>query len=128
MRNAWEIWYELENQTMVPLYTTPTSKYTILNGYKIEKTNDHVVTISNTRNESAFYRNIGIREEFEFARHGFVMATHRLTIDHLRRELDRLNEHMQQLLINNKESEIEKVRSQRRHIVDKLRWHYNKIK
>lgn len=128
MRDAWEIWYELENHTMVPLYTTPNSQYTILNGYKIEKTNDHRVTISNTRNDSAFYRRLGMREKFAFARYGFVDATHRLSIEHLCGRLNRLNEQMQELLNMNKESDIEKVRKQRREVVSKIRWHYNKIK
>ena len=128
MREVREIWDELENNTMVPIYRTPRSRYTIFNGYKIETTNEGDITIHNTRHDNAFYLTIGQREKFVFATNGFVKGTHLLAIDHLRTRLEILNETIQYMLSNNKLDSLDKVRSERRDLIDKLRLHFYKIK
>jgi len=128
MREVKEIWDELEKDTMVPIYSTPKSRYTIFNGYKIEKSNEGKVTIHNTRHDTAFYLRLGQREKFIFATNGFVKGTHLLAIDHLRTRLEILNETIQYLLSNNKLDTLEKVRVERRELIDKLRLHFYKIK
>ena len=47
-RTMTSLWEEVERDRYVPIYTTPTSRFTILNGYKIVKMNDGEVIIYNT--------------------------------------------------------------------------------
>jgi hypothetical protein len=122
------LWEEVVNVCNIPVFTTPTSRFTILNGYKIVKMNDGEVIIYNTRGSSDFYKEISSFDEVVLLRNGLIKGTHILSIDYLEMKLEAMNRSIQHLMNSGREQSLEKARSTRSEIMSKISKHYNKIK
>ncbi len=128
MKNLNDVWNDLVRNKDGSICTTDNSMFMIMNGYKIERTDDGIVTIYDTRNRSDFYAEIGVREEFIFIRNGFKKGGHILSIDYLQSKLDESNELVRYFLSNDKEPQLIKAKEQRKDIIKRLKNHYNKLK
>lgn len=128
MKNLNDVWNDLVRNKDGSICTTDNSMFMIMNGYKIERTDDGIVTIYDTRNRSDFYAEIGVREELIFIRNGFKKGGHILSIDYLQSKLDESNELVRYFLSNDKEPQLIKAKEQRKDIIKRLKNHYNKIK
>tara|TARA_R110000824_G_scaffold1687_5_gene8398 strand:+ start:925 stop:1302 length:378 start_codon:yes stop_codon:yes gene_type:complete len=122
------LWEELENKSNVPMYNTPTSRFSILNGYKVVKMNDGEVIIYNTRGSSDFYKEISSFDEVILLRNGLIKGTHILSIDYLEMKLEQMNKSIQYLMNTDKIQSLDKAKTMRREIISKISKHYNKIK
>lgn len=122
------LWEEVVDVCNIPVFTTPTSRFTILNGYKIVKMNDGEVIIYNTRGSSDFYKEISSFDEVILLRNGLIKGTHILSIDYLEMKLEGMNRSIQHLMNSGREQSLEKARSTRSEIMSKISKHYNKIK
>ena len=122
------LWEELENKSNVPMYNTPTSRFSILNGYKVVKMNDGEVIIYNTRGSSDFYKEISSFDEVILLRNGLIKGTHLLSIDYLEMKLEQMNKSIQYLMNTDKIQSLDKAKTMRREIISKISKHYNKIK
>ena len=122
------LWEEVVNVCNIPVFTTPTSRFTILNGYKIVKMNDGEVIIYNTRGSSDFYKEISSFDEVVLLRNGLIKGTHILSIDYLEMKLEAMNRSIQHLMNSGREQSLDKARSTRSEIMSKISKHYNKIK
>ena len=122
------LWEEVVDVCNIPVFTTPTSRFTILNGYKIVKMNDGEVIIYNTRGSSDFYKEISSFDEVVLLRNGLIKGTHILSIDYLEMKLEAMNRSIQHLMNSGREQSLEKARSTRSEIMSKISKHYNKIK
>jgi hypothetical protein len=105
------LWEEVVNVCNIPVFTTPTSRFTILNGYKIVKMNDGEVIIYNTRGSSDFYKEISSFDEVVLLRNGLIKGTHILSIDYLEMKLEAMNRSIQHLMNSGREQSLEKARS-----------------
>jgi hypothetical protein len=122
------LWNELVNENNTPVFTTPTSKFTILNGYKVVRMNDGEVIIYNTRGSSDFYKEISSFDEVILLRNGIIKGTHILSIEYLEMKLEGMNRSIQHLMNSGREQSLDKARSTRSEIMSKISKHYNKIK
>ena len=122
------LWEEVVDVCNIPVFTTPTSRFTILNGYKIVKMNDGEVIIYNTRGSSDFYKEISSFDEVVLLRNGLIKGTHILSIDYLEMKLEGMNRSIQHLMNSGREQSLEKAKSTRSEIMSKISKHYNKIK
>jgi len=122
------LWDEVESQANVPVFNTPLSRFSILNGYKIVKMNDGEVIIYNTRGSSDFYKEISSFDEVTLLRNGLIKGTHLLSIDYLEMKLESMNRSIQHLMNSENEQSLDKARSTRSEIMSKISKHYNKIK
>ena len=127
-RTMTSLWEEVERDRYVPIYNTPTSRFTILNGYKIVKMNDGEVIIYNTRGSSDFYKEISSFDEVILLRNGMIKGTHILSIDYLEMKLEAMNKSIQHLMNNGRDQSLAKARSTRSEILTKISKHYQQIK
>jgi hypothetical protein len=127
-RTISSLWDEVVNVCNIPIFTTPTSKFTILNGFKIVKMSDGEVIIYNTRGTSDFYREISSFDEVILLRHGLIKGTHLLSIEYLEIKLEGMNRSIQHLINTGREQSLEKAKSTRNEIINKISKHYSKIK
>ena len=119
-RTMTSLWEEVERDRYVPIYNTPTSRITILNGYKIVKMNDGDVIIYNTRGSSDFYKEISSFDEVILLRNGIIKGTHILSIDYLEMKLEAMNKSIQHLMNSGRDQSLAKARSTRSEILNKI--------
>ena len=128
MNSMSEIWKELFSKNCVEMYTSNDSKFTIYNGYKIEKKDTGDVLIFNTRTDSLFYQNINDVDKEIFLENGFIKGADLLTIRYYESELHKINNNVQYYLNTNKTNKLRQAKVRRKTIMEKLNKNFNKWK
>ena len=128
MNSMSEIWKELFSKNRVEMYTSNDSKFTIYNGYKIEKKDTGDVLIFNTRTDSLFYQNINDVDKKIFLENGFIKGADLLTIRYYESELHKINNNVQYYLNTNKTNKLRQAKVRRKTIMEKLNKNFNKWK